>query len=365
MIALICTQSDLTNDYRIHKLSTTLEAAGFQVKYLTRSHSRHKCQETNSLHIMQLLTERGPLFYLEFNLRLIWHLLKTKVDLVVSIDLDTLMGCYIGSKLSRKQLLFDSHEYFPESPEIAHKPFVKWVWKKVQDAFVPRVKYNVTVCQSIADKFNDLYGKNFLVVRNAPLQAERRNSQGTVRTDSRFTILFQGMINIGRHVDTIIRALPSLPDCRFLVVGEGDVYQDARNLARQLNVEDRVEFTGLRPYGELGRYMGVADLGVCLFDNISLNYYWCLPNRLFDFIHAGLPMLAVDFPEIKRVIEGYNIGRCMHQPTVDNVVKEINYIRSNPQKVQQWKNNMKIAAEQLTWEHDAEPLLAVLKQINR
>lgn len=364
-LAIVCTQSDLVSDYRIHKMSTTLKTAGFDVQYVTRSHHLHKDKPTADIHIMRLLFERGPLFYAEFNLRLLWHLLWRRCRLVVSIDLDTLAACYIASRITGKQLLWDSHEYFPEVPEIADKPAVKWVWNKVQDIFVPHLNHCVTVCQSIADIFFQRYGKQFHVIRNAPLSTRATDHQAIPSQYPRntFTILYLGAVNIGRGVEETIQALTQLPDCRLLVVGEGDVYQQCISLAQSTGVADRVIFTGRKPFNQLAPYMHQADLGICLFRNLSLNYYYCLPNRLFDFIQAGLPLMAVDFPEISRIVKGYNVGITMPEISVQGIVDAVRYAQSHPDEVAIWKKNMQTAAQELIWENDAKTLLPELQAI--
>lgn len=364
-LALVCTQSDLVSDYRIHKMSVTLRQVGFDVKYVTRSHRLHKDVESSDLHIMKLLFERGPLFYAELNFRLLLHLLRHRCRLVVSIDLDTLPGCFLASCITGKQLMWDSHEYFPEVPEIANKPFVKWVWNKVQDIFVPHLDHCVTVCQSIADIFKARYGKDFHVVRNAPL-ASRASDYQTTSSDSSarpFTILYVGAVNIGRGVEESIQALTSLPDCRLVVVGEGDVYQKCILLASDLGVSERVTFTGRKPFSELTQYMHQADLGICLFRNLSLNYYYCLPNRLFDFIQAGLPVMAVDFPEVSRIVKGYNVGITMPEISVDGILNAVRYVQGHPDDVELWKRNMQTAAKELVWENDTQSLISELSDI--
>jgi len=364
-LAIICTQSDLISDYRIHKMSFTLRQVGFDVQYVTRSHHLHKDKPADDLHIMRLLFERGPLFYAEFNLRLWWHLLWRRCRLVVSVDLDSLAGCFLASRMTGKQLLWDSHEYFPEVPEIANKPVVKWVWNKIQDIFVPHLNHCVTVCQSIADIFQQRYGKHFHVIRNAPLST-RALDYSTIPSQNHsrpFTILYVGAVNIGRGVEESIEALTQLPDCRLLVVGDGDVYQQCVDLAESLGVSNQVTFTGRKPFNMLTQYMQQADLGICLFRNLSLNYYYCLPNRLFDFIQAGLPVMAVDFPEVSRIVKGYNVGITMPEISVGGIVEAVRFAQSHPNEVSLWKNNMQIAAKELVWENDAHSIIAELSDI--
>lgn len=361
---IIYSQSDFTTDYRIHKLSHTLRENNYEVRFVGRKHSKHTCRETFDTHLMNMFFERSALFYLEFNIRLFFYVLFHRADLVVAIDLDTLAGVSLAAKLTGQKVLFDSHEYFPESPEIANKPFVKWVWRVVQRLFVPLADIRVTVCQSIADIFKRKYGRDFIVVRNVPLK--ERNDELFALRDNRstgqrsFTILYQGAVNIGRGIETVIDALPQLPDCRFVVVGDGDILADVKQRAIDAGVADRVSFEGKKPHDQLIPYMLNADLGVCFFENLSLNYYYCLPNRLFDFIGAQLPMLVIDFPELRRVVTHYNIGECLPDMSLDTVASAIRRAMIDTESVAQWKHNMSKAAAELVWEKETQPLVALL-----
>lgn len=364
---VVCSQSDFTTDYRIYKLSSSLRGLGYDVTFLGRRHHKHRCKETNDTHLLNMFFERSVLFYLEFNIRLFFYCLTHRADMVVAIDLDTLAGVSLAAKLTGQKVLFDSHEYFPESPEIAHKPFVKWVWRVIQRLFVPLADIHVTVCQSIADIFKRKYGRDFLVVRNVPLQERNDELKRLIATEGQtqrpFTILYQGAVNIGRGIETVIEALVELKECSFVVVGDGDILDEVKALAVSLGVSDRVSFEGKKPYSELVSYMAKADLGVCFFENLSLNYYYCLPNRLFDFIGAQLPMLVIDFPELRRVVETYEIGECLSDMTVKTITSAIRRAMTDKETVSKWRANMVKASEELVWEREIRPLTELLKGV--
>ena len=363
----IYSQSDFTTDYRIHKLSRALTDLGYVVRFVGRRHHKYRCREGADTHLLYMFFERGALFYFEFNIRLFFYCLTHRADMVVAIDLDTLGGVSLAAKLTGQKMLFDSHEYFPESPEIAHKPFVKWVWRVIQRLFVPLADIHVTVCQSIADIFKDKYDVDFLVVRNVPLRDRNDELKRLVATEGQtqrpFTILYQGAVNIGRGIETIIEALVELKECRFVVVGDGDIFEQVRKQAATLGVADRVSFEGKKPYSELVSYMAEADLGVCFFENLSLNYYYCLPNRLFDFIGAQLPMLVIDFPELRRVVDAYNIGECLPDMSLETITSAIRRVMTDKEAVARWRANMVKASEELVWEREFKPLAELLKRV--
>lgn len=369
--AVICSQSNFATDYRVEKMRQTLTQAGYDVTLLGRSHPREERVSTADTRYMRFLFWHGPLFYAELNFRMALRLIfGRRYDLVVSIDLDTLAGCQLASRLRGERLIFDSHELFPEVPEIADKPRVKKVWNAIQDYCVPRIKPTdvcVTVCQSIADIFKKKYGRDFLVIRNAPLAARaemvakaRGRVLSDVAGDRPFTILYQGAVNVGRGVEEVIEAMTRLDGCKFLVVGDGDVLPKCKTLAQRLGVADKVEFVGRVPFERLAPYMASADVGVVLMRNTCLNHYFALPNRVFDFVSANLPIIANRVPEVERIVEGEDVGVCIDGFTSDDIASAISYVRSQPELTARWRHNMQQLAPRLTWEGEARQLIDLI-----
>lgn len=374
--AVICSQSDFATDYRVEKMRQTLTSLGYDVTLLGRSHPTDRRTPSDKVDYMRHFFWHGPLFYAELNLRLFLRLLFGKSwDLIVSIDLDTLAGCQAAARIRRTRLMWDSHELFPEVPEIAGKPMVKRVWWAIQNFCVPRLRQTdiaVTVCKSIADIFLEKYGREFLVVRNAPLASRLSEVQKVGRDTSErpFTILYQGAVNVGRGVEEMISALPLLPDCRFVVVGDGDVMDKAKALATKMDVKDRVEFIGRVPFRDLAPFMAKADVGLVLLRNISLNYQFALPNRVFDFIQAGLPIIGSRLPEIESIVEKQQdrdgtllpVGLCIDTMDADALAEAISGIISDPMRTTLWRKNMARLAPRLTWEQEAEKIKVEVKR---
>lgn len=353
--AVICSQSNFTTDYRVEKMRRTLTDSGYEVSLLGRSHPHEQRVSAHGVHYMRFLFWRGPLFYAELNVRLALHLLlHRRADLVVAIDLDTLPGCLLASRLRGERLMFDSHELFPEVPEIAGKPFVKRVWWALQDFCVPRMRptdIRVTVCQSIADVFARRYGAPFRVVRNVPLAGRALAPVELPSEPGRpFTLLYQGAVNVGRGIEEAIAALPRLKECRLVVVGDGDVMPAVRRMAADLGVADRVEFVGRVPFDRLAPYMAAADLGLVMMRNISLNHYYALPNRIFDFIQAGLPILANRLPEVARIVGGEDVGLCVDTLSADSVAEAVEAIMADPVRRRRWHANMLALSHVMTWQ---------------
>lgn len=308
--------NDLVTDQRVHRSCTALAEAGYDVTLVGRRlRGSAEVRRPYRTVRMRLLFKRKAVFYAEYNLRLFLKLMFARADAFYANDTDTLPACWLASRLRGKGLFLDAHEMFPEVPELVGRPRVKRVWTLIEDRLFPRLKGRrcaaVTVCQSIADIYRQRYGLAMGVVRNVPMPSAQHTAEAKLPADfdsrvgSRRILLYQGAVNIGRGVDWMIDAMSYLPDCELVVAGVGDEYEA---MCRRAAGHDNVLMLGRVEPDALRRLTPRASLGLSLLENRGLNYYYSLPNRIADFVQAGVPVLATDFPEIRRVVEGYGIG---------------------------------------------------------
>ena len=203
-------------------------------------------------------------------------------------------------------------------------------------------------------------------------------------------ILYQGAVNIGRGIEWVISAMPYLPEYHLVIAGVGDIYDDLIknqnvNFNVNFNLNDstinnsasKVIFLGRVEPVELRRLTPHAALGLSLLENRGLNYYYSLPNRIADFVQAGVPVLATDFPEIRAVVEDYGIGRlipaqpfdrernCSQPPDPQQLAEQIRdaigWWQSLP--IEERHARMTRAANELSWENDKKILLDAVNAI--
>ncbi|NCB08129.1 MAG: glycosyltransferase, partial [Bacteroidia bacterium] len=202
---IVSVTSDLVSDNRVHKVCTTLNGMNFHVLLTGRRlpQSLPLLPRSYPTKRFRLLFHRGPLFYAEYNLRLFVFLLFSKTNVLLANDLDTLPANFLASKLRRKPLVYDSHEFFTEVPELIGRPQVKKAWEWLEQMMVPKLKFAYTVCESIAKIYTEKYGVPFRVVRNVPLAGVVHGKKENRET--RKMILYQGAVNTGRALEQAIR----------------------------------------------------------------------------------------------------------------------------------------------------------------
>jgi glycosyltransferase involved in cell wall biosynthesis len=355
--------NDLVTDNRVHKVAVSLQKMGFEPiligRILPDSLPVERIYPTQR---MKLMFRKGPLFYLEFNIRLFFFLLKSEVDVLVANDLDTLAANYLASRIRKKPLVYDSHEYFTEVPELIGRPIVRSIWTWIERQLVPKVNAAYTVCDSIAGVYHDLYKVDFKVVRNLPACTNLNKPEHLEKLLSEpKIILYQGALNLGRGIEAAIRAMNYVDGAELWLVGDGDLTVQLKQLVEELKLEAKVKFLGRLPISNLGEITRQADLGISLEEDLGLNYRFALPNKLFDYIQAGVPVLVSNLPEMRRIVENYQIGAIAETHQRKDLAEKITSVLFDKEKNVFWKENLKLAAKELCWEKEEEILQEIYK----
>ena len=366
--AIVSVINDLVTDQRVNKSCLALQKAGYEVLLVGRKQRKSPPMDERpyASHRMKLLFEKGPLFYAEYNIRLFFFLLFHRANLLLSNDLDTILPTYFISRLKGSRMVFDSHEYFTETPELVGRPKVQKVWKKIEGFVVPKLPEMITVCDSIADLFREKYGVKCHVIRNIPPRKALPPKGDKVAlglpTDKHLLILQGSGINIQRGAEELVQSMQFLDDCFLMIIGGGDVLPILNQMVEELNITDRVHFFPRMPYQQMMAYTQLAELGFCLDKNTNLNYRFSLPNKLFDFIQAGVPIVASHLTEIEKIIRKYDIGIFIGNHEPETIASTIREALSDGERRKRWQQNLAIAAEELRWENEEKKLLPIYMQ---
>ena len=176
---IISVTNDLVSDQRVNRVASTLSSEGLHVLLVGRllPKSPSLDQRSYTMHRMKVPFTKGFLFYAFYNIWLFFFLLFHKSHALLANDLDSLPANYLISIIKRIPLIFDSHEYFSEVPELISKPKVKKVWERIEKMLIPKIKFGYTVCNSISDIYKNKYGVTLEVVRNLPF----RNTEEVIK----------------------------------------------------------------------------------------------------------------------------------------------------------------------------------------
>lgn len=359
---LFAVTNDLNYDQRMIRICTTLQEAGYDVLLIGRrkKDSASLIPQVFTQKRMPCFFQRGKAFYLEYQIRLLFTILFRPCQAICAVDLDTILPCLFTARLRGKPLIYDAHEYFTELPEVTDRPGVKRIWEFIARIAIPRTQYRYTVGPALARVLSERYGRPFALIRNLPRQEQTISRSPS---DNKI-ILYQGALNEGRGLEEAIRAMRLLPSEFVLwLAGEGDRSMPLRKLTKDLKLESRVRFLGYVAPFKLRKITPQAYLGLNLLQNKGLNYYYSLANKCFDYLHARVPALHMDFPEYRALNKQWKIAWLLEELSPETIASAIRQLDNNPELYTQLQHNCDRAAAQLNWEREAQKLLDMYQKI--
>ncbi len=365
--AIVSVINDLVTDQRVARTCSVLHGLNYKIILVGRKlpNSGNVRERPYKCKRMRLFFTQGPAFYLFFNLRLFFFLLFHKSDLLIANDLDTLLPNFLISKIKGSKLIYDSHEIFCEVPELIANPGKKKIWERLEKTIVPKLKYCITINSSIANYFFTKYNVPFTYVRNIPDYADselKSRAELGLPEDKKIIILQGAGINVQRGAEELVQAFLNLSnDFLLLIIGSGDVIPTLKNKVI-LQDQKNVLFLDKMPAVRLRHYTKNSDLGIAIDKDSNLNYHFSLPNKIFDYTHAGIPILASRLPEIEDMISRYKIGTFIENHNPEHIANQIReFINSEHYNV--YKQNTVTAAKQNNWETEKLKLIALINAI--
>ncbi len=371
-----------THDARVHKEASTLAGAGHDVRVLALGKGDVPAYEERSgyriqrLQLASLRHQGGRLApvrkYYEWLQQVTAVTHAEPAHVYHAHDANTLISAYRPVSRDGARWVYDAHELETgrnfQGSHLAG--FYRNFWAMPEKLLIRRVDRVITVNQTIADLLATTYTiATPTVIMNAPpysrpAKSKRLHEELGIPADQRI-VLYQGAVSGGRGVDVALRSLLELPEnVTFVALGDGNARQSLIGLAEALGLGARAYFPGYMPLDELLSYSASADVGLVPFQKTSLSNYYALPNKLLEYAMAGLPVVASDFPEMRRVITAYDVGELVADPTSPaEIAVAIRRIFANPDRSAAMRDNTRRLAKELNWEHEARKLLALYAEL--
>lgn len=346
--------NELNFDQRMQRICESLQSNGYDVMLIGRQYksSPKLQQQVFKQKRLRCFFRKGFLFYGEYNIRLFFYLIFSRVDVYCAIDLDTILPVYFASIFKNKKRVYDAHEYFTEQKEIVTRPLVHRVWLTIENFSVPRFPNGYTVNQSLAHFFLDKYKVNYKIVRNF---ASLKYKSQKLTSDTNF-ILYQGAVNEGRGFENLIPAMRQI-SIPLHIYGKGNFLEEAKLLVKKYNVESSVIFKGAIPPDELRKISSYALFGILLMDSEGKNNYYSLANRFSDYIMAGIPQICVDYPEYHSLNEIVQCADLIPDFEEKTLVSHIQNLIDNKDYYDFLLNNTQKAQTIICWENEEKTLI--------
>lgn len=358
---LFTVTNDLNYDQRMQRICNSLSNTGYDVLLIgvKRKNSEPLLERSFKQKRLPILAEKGKLFYGGYWVFLFFYLLFKKADVLCAIDLDTILPVYFASILKGSKRVYDAHEIFTEVPELANKPREAKMWQWISDFSIPKFPVGYTVGYHCADYFKKHYKMDYTVIPNAavlrPLEIPDRNEQPF--------ILYQGAVNKGRCFDQLIPAMQwvNLP---LVICGNGSYFEETKALIAEYKLEAKISLKGFVPPDELRSITRSAKIGLILLDSYSKNNYYSLANRVFDYMHGGVPQISMDYPEYRAINEQFEIALLLPaDPSPEMIADKINQLLHDKVLYERLVANSLKAREVYNWQRNEQILLEIYQKL--
>ena len=355
--------TDLNFDYRIYREATSLRRAGHQVVIVASSFKPTPLKGWDDFEIHSIPLDRSrslrrlyPLFWQ----RAYPLLIATHPDSYHAHDLDSLWPAVRAAQRLDLPIVYDAHEFWTEQSSLVNRPLMRSCWSLLERRLIRRVDRVITVSGSIAQSLKERYRLDEVVVlRNLPLFRHKVQSnliRGTLDLpDDRPIVLYQGGFLTENGLREQIEAAAGLA-AALVLIGDGPSEQALRNQVCAAGLDDRVYFIPRVPFHQLHNYTCSADLGLCLIKGTGKSFYYSLPNKLFEYMMAGLPILASNFPEMQRIVRETRTGVTVDPTNIVAIREQITAFLDNAEQREACAKASLQAAQHYNWEREAAQL---------
>lgn len=307
-----------------------------------------------------------------FEAHLLELTIEKKADVYHAHDLPSLSTAYKAARKHNAFLVYDSHEIFCEQGLSTSD---KKKWSDIEKKYINEVNAVITINESAAKHLHNVYKcqkpvvimnkeRTFERVVYSDFEKNKLREALNIPMDKKI-LIYQGGIVEKRNIDSLVLSMNAVSENIILMlIGKGDYRKQLEKIVECKKLSQKVFFIDEVPQKELLKYTSIADVGLIPYMGDCLNNYYCTPNKLFEFIAAGVPIIANNLPEIEKVVLGENIGCCIDFSDINNVAEMINQLVGNDEILYVYKENLHKIQEKYSWEFEEQKLFEVYETLN-
>jgi len=368
--------NDLSMDARVYREARTLQREGYEVSVVgikERGSAPDASWPGIRMVRIPIGLGRKPFAkarYLEHFLKLTATLLRTKADAYHAHDLDTLLACWVASRAKRAKLVYDVHEMMVEESAVQKRPVTRAIWLILERLLICKADAVLTVNNSIAAELARRYQiEPPRVLMNCP-ELRRIAKTGELRKilkigPSQWIVLHQGGLLPGSGLEVLVESLRRVENVVLVFLGRGPAREQLQLMADSMGLGDRVRFLDPVPFEALPRYTASSDLGLAIVKNAGLSYFLSLPNKIFDYMMAGVPILTSNFPERQRIVTENGTGLAVDPSDPRRVAQGIESILKDRESYRKMAANCRRAAKRYNWERESVKLTEIYQWLFR
>lgn len=292
-----------------------------------------------------------------FNFKVFLSFRKHRLSYINCHSLWVLPLCVFIKKATGAKLIYDAHEL--ETERAGLKGFKQKAAKILEKKLIHHADSIIVVGDLIAQWYKEQYNRtDVYTIRNVPLLEKVTTIKSNLLrqnfkiSNDDLVFIYQGIINTGRGIEIMLDAFKKIEKTKHLVVMGYGPLQDL--VIQESKVHSNIHFMPAVKSQEIPLFTSGADVGIFMVENVGLSYYWCLPNKLFEYLYCDLPVIGSNFPEIQNIITTYDCG-WTRDPSVENLVDIVNSIEMS--EILAKKTKLKALQMEINWKKDAQNLI--------
>jgi glycosyltransferase involved in cell wall biosynthesis len=349
-------------DTRVYNFYKTFTGRGYRTRVISFDWLTGNFKsEKGDVSVYKLSKKSSLLYYIKFSIILSLRLLESKADFIFAEDVYTLPFAIIFGKLKGAKVLYDSREIYGHLAGLSKRKNVQMMLRWIENKFIRHTYKTITTGNMDSNYLEKEYGlNNTILIRNLPLYQE-------IKTPFDFRnhyslnkgvkiLLYQGVILHGRGLGPIFDVLKEIKNCVLIVIGGGEYADYYKKVSVEKGLIDKVFFFGKVDQKDLLKYTAGADIGLSVIENLSLSYYYALPNKLFEYIITGVPVIASNFPQMVEVIDKYKTGLYLSSDNPREIKETLQTLIDDDDLRSTMRENCLKAALVLNWEKEMENL---------
>ena len=333
--------SDLRFDARTLNLYNMCKKMNLKVLIIYASYDQK--------YILKHSDEDNHIYFMKENKRMIYNwffFIKYIKKIIKHLSFKTLWAAGLYSLVSlkfiknksNKNIIYDSREIYSALSTLSNYQIKQTIITRIERKYIKFVLQLVVSGELDADYMRKFYKLNIPIhiIYNYPLYKEKINSslirdKFNIPTD-KIILVYQGVILKGRGILPVIKAIASNTKYVLVVLGDGNYKKELINYCNENQLNGKVYFCGNIPYQDLHDWTCSGDIGLCNIEPISQSYYFALPNKLFEYFQAGLPVLVTDLPALSKLVKLHNVGEIISKDNnADEIISALTQLTDNYQ----------------------------------
>lgn len=310
----------------------------------------------------------GPRFFWKVHLQMRRAAMRHSARVYHASDLYVLPAMSRAAVTHGSHLVFDSRELYTHVASTTGRPWVRMTWHLVQKRHVRKASAVFTVSDPITQHLGRSYSAaDPIVLHNVPPR-QIINPGPSLRTlvsapEDAVILLHQGSIQKARGCEVLVEAMQHVRGGVLIFLGGGPLKPDLKALVRRMKLTHCVHFLDPVAPDELLAVTATADVGITLLEDTCLNHRFALPNKLFEYLIAGVPVMASDLPQVAGIVRKFDVGRVVNPAQKQDLVRSLQYVIDHADQRRRWAARTSHVLETYNWESASERFSAAYRKL--